>query len=192
MSSAAIIEQVVVGGDLSKLSPQDRLVYYQRVCASLNLNPLTRPFEYLTLNKRLQLYAKKDCTDQLRRVHRVSLAIVAREVVNDCYVVTARATLPNGRTDESTGVVHIGKLKDEDLANAYMKAESKSKRRVTLSICGLGLIDESEIESVPDAVPHHDPVALPVPVMPPAPAAGVAFRNWLAEFTANGLFQEGE
>src|SRR5262245_14434344 len=123
MSSAAIIEQVVVGGDLSKLSPQDRLVYYQRVCASLNLNPLTRPFEYLTLNNRLQLYAKKDCTDQLRRVHRVSLAIVAREVVNNCYVVTARATLPNGRTDESTGAVHIGKLKDEDLANAYMKAE---------------------------------------------------------------------
>jgi hypothetical protein len=29
-----------------------------------------------------------------------------------------------------------------------MKAETKAKRRVTLSICGLGFLDESELESV--------------------------------------------
>jgi hypothetical protein len=34
-----------------------------------------------------------------------------------------------------------------------MKAETKAKRRVTLSLSGLGLIDESEVSSIPDAQP---------------------------------------
>src|SRR6185312_3719783 len=32
-----------------------------------------------------------------------------------------------------------------------MKAETKAKRRVTLSICGLGMLDETEVDSIPDA-----------------------------------------
>ena len=35
------------------------------------------------------------------------------------------------------------------LANAIMKTETKAKRRATLSICGLGFLDESEIETIP-------------------------------------------
>jgi hypothetical protein len=34
-----------------------------------------------------------------------------------------------------------------------MKAITKAKRRVTLSICGLGWLDETEIESIPSAMP---------------------------------------
>ena len=33
-----------------------------------------------------------------------------------------------------------------------MKAETKAKRRVTLSICGLGILDESETDTMPGAV----------------------------------------
>ncbi len=36
----------------------------------------------------------------------------------------------------------------DDLANAMMKAETKAKRRVTLSICGLGMLDETEMATV--------------------------------------------
>jgi hypothetical protein len=42
-------------------------------------------------------------------------------------------------------------LKGDALANALMKAETKSKRRVTLSICGLGMLDETEVDTIPDA-----------------------------------------
>jgi hypothetical protein len=56
--------------------------------------------------------------------------------------------LPNGRQDESIGAVNIAGLKGENRANAMMKAETKAKRRVTLSICGLGLLDETEVETV--------------------------------------------
>jgi hypothetical protein len=37
------------------------------------------------------------------------------------------------------------------LANALMKAETKAKRRVTLSIAGLGWLDETELETIPQA-----------------------------------------
>ena len=148
--SSATIETVLIGGDLSKLSPATRVQYYNSVCESVGLNPLTKPFAYIQLNGRLTLYALKDATDQLRTARGVSIKIVSREIVDDVYVVTARATM-GSREDESTGAVALGALKGEARANALMKAETKAKRRVTLSICGLGWLDESEADSVPGA-----------------------------------------
>lgn len=151
----AMVEKVVVQGDLSVLNAPERLAYYKQVCESVGLNPLTKPFEYIKLNNKLTLYAKRDATDQLRKIHGVSIKIVAREKVDDLYIVTAQATDKNGRVDESTGAVSLAGLKGEAAANAIMKAETKAKRRVTLSIAGLGLLDETEVGSVPSAVPVH-------------------------------------
>lgn len=147
----SIIEQVVMQGDLSKLNPEQRVTYYHTVCKSIGLNPYTRPFDYISLNGKLTLYAKKDATEQLRGIRDISITGLEGGVVEDLYIVKAKATMPNGRTDESTGAVSIGILKGEHKANAIMKAETKAKRRVTLSICGLGWVDESEIESIPNA-----------------------------------------
>lgn len=164
----SVMEKVVIKGDLSSLTPQERFVYYTKLCESLGLNPMTKPFDYLMLDKKLVLYAKKDCTDQLRKMQKISVNIASRERIGDVYCVTARATTPDGRFDESMGVVSLTKketiwdemrqrsvptgnflpLSGEELANALMKAETKSKRRVTLSLAGLGIMDESEIESI--------------------------------------------
>jgi hypothetical protein len=161
---ATTIEQVLIGGDLKALQPADRVAYYNRVCESLNLNPLTKPFEYIVLNGKMVLYARKDATEQLRKRDKVSVTIVAREVVEDVYVVTARATLPDGRCDESIGAVSIAKLVGEAKANALMKAETKAKRRVTLSICGLGMLDETEVETIPGAIyPQQEAPRVEVP-----------------------------
>ncbi|MGH2370674.1 MAG: hypothetical protein ACRDI2_21060 [Chloroflexota bacterium] len=148
---AALLEQVIIGGDLARLTPDQRVAYYRAVCESLGLNPLTQPFEYIRLQDRLRLYAKREATDQLRRLHNISIQIVSREYQGDMYIVIARATTPDGRTDESTGAVCLTGLAGANLGNAVMKAETKGKRRVTLSICGLGWMDESEVESVPVA-----------------------------------------
>jgi hypothetical protein len=145
------IEQVLGYGDLTKLTPTQRTAYYTRVCESLGLNPLTRPFEFINLSGKLVFYARRDCTDQLRKIHAVSITIVSRERVDDCYVVTARASFPDGRTDESIGAVPLGaNVKGEALANALMKAETKAKRRVTLAICGLSVLDETELDGARD------------------------------------------
>ncbi len=150
---AATIESVVIQGDLARLQPAERISYYRSVCESLGLNPLTKPFEYLMLNNRLTLYARKDATDQLRASRAISVEITAREFLQEAglYVVTAKAVGKDGRTDESVGAVSIKGLQGENLANALMKAETKAKRRVTLSVAGLGWLDETEAASIPDA-----------------------------------------
>jgi hypothetical protein len=144
-----VVEKIVMGGDLAALNAAQRADYYGAVCRSLGLNPLTKPFEYLTLNGKLRLYALRDCADQLRRLHGISIYIANRERMSDIYIVTARAKDRQGREDESTGAVTVGNLKGDALANALMKAETKAKRRVTLSIAGLGWLDETELETIP-------------------------------------------
>jgi len=138
----------IATGALDRLDDAGRAAYYHAVCESLGLNPLTRPLEYLELNGRLTLYAKRDATDQLRHKHHVSIEIVDRMAQADVYIVRARATMPDGRTDESLGAVSLAGLDGEALANALMKAETKAKRRVALSICGLGMLDETEVETI--------------------------------------------
>jgi hypothetical protein len=153
---AADIEQVLIAGDLAQLKPPQRVEYYGAVCRSIGLNPLTKPFEYINLNGKLRLYATKDCTEQLRTIHGISVTIVGRDLVEDVWVVTARAIKKDGRQDEAIGAVNIGGLKGENKANALMKAETKAKRRVTLSICGLGMLDESEVSDIPGAYPASE------------------------------------
>ncbi len=142
------IESALVNNDLSKLNPDQRLMFYKSVCDSLGLNSLTQPLAYINLNGKLTLYAKKDATDQLRRIYRVSIKITDKQKLDDIYMVTVSATTADGRLDEATGAVNVAGLKGEALANAILKCESKAKRRVTLSICGLGLLDETEIQDI--------------------------------------------
>jgi hypothetical protein len=86
-------------------------------------------------------------------LHKVSHLITSRDTNADAgvYIVTSKASLPDGRCTESIGAVNIAGLKGEAYANAIMKAETKAKRRATLDLLGLGVLDESEAESIPNA-----------------------------------------
>lgn len=44
-----VMEKVVIGGGLAELNAAQRAEYYTAVCRSLGLNPITKPFEFLTL-----------------------------------------------------------------------------------------------------------------------------------------------
>jgi hypothetical protein len=156
MQTPLAIEKALIENDLSALSTEGRLSYYKQVCESVGLNPLTQPLGYLKLNGKTVLYAKKDATDQLRKIHGVSVTKIENQRIEDVYVVTAYGADRDGRTDSATGAVTIAAMKGDNLANALMKAETKAKRRLTLSICGLGMLDETEIETVKGAMPVND------------------------------------
>lgn len=147
--SADTLEKVIVGGDLSGLDAAQRTEYYLHMCARADIDPASRPFEFITLNGKLVLYAKRDCTDQLRVRHGVSVVDMDHIPGEHLHVVTIKVQNAKGRTDMATGAVSVAGLRTDALANAIMKAETKAKRRATLSICGLGLLDESEIGTVP-------------------------------------------
>ena len=161
--SPGVLERVLVAGDLSGLSESQRLEYYRAVCESLGLNPLTRPFEYLRLNGRLVLYATRAAADQLRAIHGISILDVRIEQKDDLVIVTVRGRTRDGREDVEVGAVSVAGLRGDAMANAQMKALTKAKRRLTLSLAGLGWLDETETDSVPGAQRVSEQQIAPAP-----------------------------
>jgi len=149
-----VLEKVLVGGDLSKLNSRERVSFLKNLCESLGLNYLSQPFKFMTLNGRLVLYATKDATEQLRKLRGISIERVTTKTELDLYIVEVKATeAKTGRVDFATGIVPIKGLTGNDLANSMLKCETKAKRRATLSICGLGFLDETEVSTIKSAQP---------------------------------------
>jgi len=148
----SIANQLILQGDLSKLSANDKVRYYNGYCERMGLDPYTKPFDLLRLNGKEILYCTRSGTQQLNKLHKVSHSITSRELINEAgiYQVTARAE-SEGRYTESIGAVNIANLKGDAYANAIMKAETKAKRRATLDLLGLGILDETETETIPNA-----------------------------------------
>lgn len=148
------IEELLATGNIGQFNAQEKVAYINKICDMMGLNPLTRPFDFMVFQGKTVLYAKKDCTDQLRKVHGVSIRITNQAVLDGLLTVTVEATDKTGRVDSDLGALSVAGLKGDVLANATMKAITKAKRRVTLSICGLGILDETEIETMQG--PHVD------------------------------------
>lgn len=143
------IRALIVGGDLSRLSEEQLATYYQFRCEELGLSAASQPFSVLRLSGKLVLYMTRGGTDQLAAIHRLNRKIVDGPRVIDVQgtkVVYAmcEVTHPNGRFDTS-----IATLPLTDPTMVFMRAETKAKRRATLSILGLGMLDESEVEDIP-------------------------------------------
>ncbi len=148
-TGAKVIDSIVLRGDLSGLGPAERTRFYVQMCEGLGLNPHAQPFAFLRLNGKEVLYATRGATDQLAAMHRVTRRIIDGPKVIDLagtklvYAV-CEASLPNGRVETATATLPV-----IDPVNMLMKAETKAKRRATLSILGLGVLDEMEIETIP-------------------------------------------
>ena len=142
-----IVASLIINGDIAKLNNIQRVEYISKLCERIGVDPLTQPFKILKLGGREVLYADKGCAQQLCMVHKISTEIVKKEKIEDIYVVTVRAKIGDRFTDED-GAVTIGTMKGDNLANALMKAVTKAKRRAVLALCGLGMLDESELETI--------------------------------------------
>ena len=146
-----LIEDLIIKGDLAKLTGEQRAQYYVQVCKSLGLNELTKPFDYITLSGRLTLYPNRTCADQLRKINGISLEITSQKITNDVLTVHVKARDRDGRQDEDIGAVPFpDTLRGDARANQILKAVTKAKRRVTLSISGLGWFDDRDADEIPE------------------------------------------
>lgn len=147
------IEAALATNDLSKLNVNDRIAWYNHRCEIAGLPPAARPFQFITLQGKLTLYATKEASDLLNGKHGISHRILSQETIDGVRVVTITARMGNRETTD-IGAVPVSHLKGNELANALMKAITKAKRRATLSLCGLGdVLDETELETVDDQWP---------------------------------------
>lgn len=155
MLDESVIGSLVINGDLSKLSPDQKVKYYRYRCQQAGLDAAAKPFDLLKLNGKEILYANASCTQQLMGIHKLSDAITSKGFENGLYVVSVRVTGPDGRSSENMAAVNIENLKGESLGNAIMKACTKAKRRTVLAHLGLGMLDETEVETIQDAKPQQ-------------------------------------
>jgi len=175
-----ILASLILNGDISKLNSAQRVEYVTRLCERVGVDPLTQPFKILELNGKEILYADKGCTQQLCKSYHISTEVTKKEKIEDVYVVTVRAIDDKGRYTDEDGAVSISEpetirvktgtwpnsgkaryeskpnpnagklLKGDNLCNALMKAVTKAKRRSVLAFCGLGMLDETELETIKD------------------------------------------
>jgi hypothetical protein len=146
---AKVVESLVIRGDVSGLSPEVRARYYTAMCSRLGLDAHTQPFAFLRLNGKEVMYATRGATDQLARIHRITRKITDGPKVIDLagtklVYALCEVSTPDGRVETATATVPL-----TDPVNVLMKAETKAKRRATLSILGLGMLDEMELETIP-------------------------------------------
>jgi hypothetical protein len=148
--SEELLEKVILQNDLGGLTPLEKVQHVKNVCLSLGLNPITKPIQIHKFQGKEVMYMSKDGAEQLRKIHNVSIIKLETDILrNDLYVVKVYAQLTNGRQDCSTAAVGILGLKGDAIGNAMKKCETQAKRRVTLSICGLGMLSEEELENLP-------------------------------------------
>ena len=163
----AIIESIVTKGDLSGLNQVLKVQYYNYRCNQIGLDPSAKPFDLLNLSGKQVLYANAGATQQLCNLHKLSTQITNKERVDDIYLVSVRVTGADGRSSENQGAVSVGGLKGDALANAVLKCTTKAIRRSVLAHCGLGMLDETEVDTIPSAVKESIviPEAEPIPTI---------------------------
>ena len=149
--TAAVVASLVLNGDISGLNPVQKAVYYVERCRQLGLDPRSKPFQVLKLNGKEILYADKGAADQLAKIHNVNRRITDGPKViklggRDVVFCQCEASLPNGRCE-----MDVATLPASDFDNVLMKVTTKVKRRATLALLGLGMLDESELSTIPAA-----------------------------------------
>jgi hypothetical protein len=165
---------VLAHGDISKLTPNQQVAYYEERCKMAGLDPRSKPFQLLTLNGKMVLYCTNEGVQQLAFNRKLKVAITDRRVEFGVATVTVHVEDQDGRMTDDIGCVTVGNIKNElwpgeAQCNALMKAVTKAKRRSILSLCGLG---ESDWEGAAD---EGKPSKIPAELSEkPLPNKGVA------------------
>lgn len=162
--------------NVAVLTTSQRSSFLWHYSKSLGLDPLTKPFDLIATDKgKLIVYANRACSDQLRKIHNLTIKetysgplILGDETRKDVWVTKVNVSDPSGRSEDHVGAVGIDGLSGDAFANAVMKCSTKASRRGTIAFCGLGMLDETEVASVPalSSEPSADERKTPEPVRP--------------------------
>ena len=145
--SDSTMVHVVGSGDLAGLSPGQKVEYYNAVCLSTGLNPLTKPFDFISFKGKVVLYPNRNCVDQLVSMQELSVdySNVHEDLERKLVIQWATVSSP-GRSLKDMAVLSTqeadkqGKLHDltgQDYGNLLMKLLTKCRRRAVLAFSGL-------------------------------------------------------
>lgn len=133
-------------GDLGRLTKPELAEVKRRLAERIGVDLMLRPIDLIaTREGKLIPYINAIGAAELRRRH--GLEVVAVDVVKERPgLVVLRATLrgTDGRTDMAIGAAEWREDRPQDEARAWMVAETRAKRRATMSAVGIFLEGPSE------------------------------------------------
>ena len=159
--SLVLVEKAILDKNFSSVPQAERLQYCKELSKTFGINFMTGPFDFIKVQGKTKVHANKNCAEQLCAIHGISVDVLSQEMDKAFFIATAKAIAPDGRYTVEAGVVSFYfKAKDRsggysyrkmdcnEMVNAKLKAVTKAKRRAVLSLCGVGMMDESELESI--------------------------------------------
>lgn len=147
MEIQAIIDKVNSKG-LGVLNSNEYAAYYRHVCDMYGLDASLQPLERIKFRGgKDTLYATRKASEYLIKKHKLTVRVIDERQYGEAIKVTARIKNPEtGQFIDSWGAAVLGK--GSELENAILKAHTKAVRRGVLTLCGLGMLDESETENI--------------------------------------------
>jgi hypothetical protein len=156
----------------------------QQACAEalvqqLGLRMSSMPIKFLkTRNGEIQPYLTASGAADIMISTGASVTDVQMTTVHGCAICRSTILTRDNRTGVATGAVALDGLRGEALANAFMKAETKSVRRNVLRTCrpdAVWLIQDEDIEGIEGAKRLPEVIDQPAAAVPqtelPEPAA---------------------
>lgn len=145
-----ITKYIVDGGDLSYVTPTELAVIYLSVCDAYNVPAAVHPFDLIKNRQtgKLNLYANKNCATALGQNHQVSIVKSEQDQVGDNFTIMHFLQDRDGRTGVGFAAVSTRGMVGDNLSNLLMKCDTKAYRRGILRMYGIGMNDESELDTM--------------------------------------------
>lgn len=148
----AICEHLTkVEGNGFTLNEADRTFYLQQYCKHLGLSPIGEPLRWhSSYNKKtgqtvMTVYATSKASKQLIEKNKISIKRTDRWDDSENYYVEVEASIGEQKVVNAGFCAKNGFLSS---GNAQIASYTKAMRRAVLTICGTGLLDETEIETM--------------------------------------------
>lgn len=134
----AKFDAVMLDGDYSLLSKEERSLFIRMQCKRAGLAPDLNPIMFINANGKMVPYMKKGAAEQLRAMHGLNAEVTEKWSESGFVHVSVRVSDRDGRFEDDIGSCGAGQ------SDAYKKAITQAKRRATLGYCGMGALDPKD------------------------------------------------
>ena len=141
------------------LTDPEKKDMYNKMCQVYNVPVDIAPLDFVQIKDKATkkvfaefLYANSTCTKYIMARDGLSSRVVRRDIdANDAVFIVEVSK--GDRSVEGVGAKSLKGAAYDTRTNSIMHAHTKAERRAVLTYSGMGILDESEISSIPNAAP---------------------------------------
>jgi len=140
-----LMDRMVYNG-LDSLTKEEKVKLIEMICNEYDLNAALGHIQVIKKSNRNILYITKSGANHLMFKNQLSSEITNTAMASN--ILSFRVRVYNDkRSVENVGVMHYWDgIKSDELSNRIMACHTKAVRRAVIAFCGLGVLDETELD----------------------------------------------